>query len=213
MQRPRLTVTRLPAQRSEGSAVPFSCLLFSVTLRQARPLREFPGLSARSFDNVCKINNRRTVKEQKTSQSSDGERRCYRCDSKEHLAYAKTCPALKLKCGKCGIVGHFAKVCRNKKKMVKCILEGNPHIGVEHKEYSSESKEDTEDGNFILNITDTETKGKPMCDMEIGGIPITMYADSGSPFTIVNEEVRNKTFANKLGGRLLQPDVRPESYT
>ncbi|KAJ1171881.1 hypothetical protein NDU88_003738 [Pleurodeles waltl] len=30
----------------------------------------------RSFDNVCKINNRRTVKEQKTSQSSDGERRC-----------------------------------------------------------------------------------------------------------------------------------------
>ncbi|KAJ1198402.1 hypothetical protein NDU88_002243 [Pleurodeles waltl] len=92
-------------------------------------------------------------------------------------------------------------------------LQGNVHSGSENEEYTRESREVAEDGNFILNITDAETKGKPMCDMEIGGIPITMYADSGSPFTIVNEEVWNTTFVDKIGKQLLQPDVRQESYT
>ncbi|KAJ1157469.1 hypothetical protein NDU88_010181 [Pleurodeles waltl] len=34
---------------------------------------------------VYKVTNRKVLKEQKTSQGGDGERRCYRCDSKEHL--------------------------------------------------------------------------------------------------------------------------------
>ncbi|KAJ1211510.1 hypothetical protein NDU88_006868 [Pleurodeles waltl] len=128
----------------------------------------------KSVDSVYKVINHSTLKEQRSSQGNGSERRCYRCDSKEHLAYAKTCPAVKQKCSKCDIVGHFAKVCRNKKKLVKCIVESSVHAGSGNEEYTCESREVVEDVNFILNIINAETKGKPMCDMEIGGIPITI---------------------------------------
>ncbi|KAJ1107452.1 hypothetical protein NDU88_004842 [Pleurodeles waltl] len=70
-----------------------------------------------------------------------------------------------------------------------------------------------EDKSFILNITEVNTKEKPICNMEIGGVPVTMYADSGSPFTIVNEDVWNKSFVEKIGKQLTPPDIQPKSYT
>ena len=35
---------------------------------------------------------------------------CYRCGSKHHLANDKNCPALKVKCHKCDVTGHFSNI-------------------------------------------------------------------------------------------------------
>ncbi|KAJ1218673.1 hypothetical protein NDU88_006250 [Pleurodeles waltl] len=161
-------------------------------------------------DGIYKVTNRKIGK---GLQSGENERRCYRCDSKGHLAYSKSCPALKLRCSKCGVVGHFAKVCKNKKKTVKCIYEGENVVKCDMEEKTIEPRGTDEDKNLILNITEVNTKGKLICDLKIGGVPITMYADSGSPFTIVNEDVWNKSFVGKIGKELAPPDIQPESYT
>ncbi|KAJ1174408.1 hypothetical protein NDU88_006230 [Pleurodeles waltl] len=152
-----------------------------------------------SEDGIYKVTNRKARKEQKTLQSGENERRCYRCESKDHLAYSKSCPALKLRCSKCRVVGHFEKVFKNKKKVVKCVCEGDNVVKGNIEEKTVEPRGIAEDKNFILNITEVNAKGKPICNMEMGGIPIMMYADSGSPFTIVNEDVWNKTFVEKIG--------------
>lgn len=52
------------------------------------------------------------------------ERRCYRCNSKEHLAYSRYCPAIRKKCSICGLMGHFSKMCRRGGK-VKYVWEGD----------------------------------------------------------------------------------------
>ncbi|KAJ1138830.1 hypothetical protein NDU88_005211 [Pleurodeles waltl] len=44
----------------------------------------------------------------------DDKRKCYRCVSYDHLANDKLCPAKKQKCLKCGVIGHFQRVCQKK---------------------------------------------------------------------------------------------------
>lgn len=49
--------------------------------------------------------------------------------------------------------------------------------------------------------------------MTIGGIEIQMYADSGSPYSIVNEKVWKSLFAKRLGDNLESTDTNPEGYS
>ncbi|KAJ1187880.1 hypothetical protein NDU88_004646, partial [Pleurodeles waltl] len=60
----------------------------------------------------------------------------------------------------------------------------------------SASSSDSEDKNmWVLNIRNAGTgtpdglRKRPKCDISIEGVTITITADSGSPYTIVNEHV------------------------
>ena len=70
---------------------------------------------------ACEINHLSTG----TRGGTEGERRnrqsaaqlqgkkCFRCNAATHLANDSSCPARQKTCAKCGVLGHFAKVCRN----------------------------------------------------------------------------------------------------
>ncbi|KAJ1209816.1 hypothetical protein NDU88_005188 [Pleurodeles waltl] len=70
---------------------------------------------------VLKINNRKSTSNYKERASEKTptfnykekvdlrDKKCYRCGSKEHLAFSKSCPAAKQRCNNCGVVGHFGK--------------------------------------------------------------------------------------------------------
>lgn len=51
-------------------------------------------------------------------------RRCYRCDSADHLASSYMCPARNKICESCGKRGHFLKVCRSNK--IASMLSDEP---------------------------------------------------------------------------------------
>ncbi|PIK54155.1 hypothetical protein BSL78_08940 [Apostichopus japonicus] len=54
---------------------------------------------------------------QSNKQNTDAQKRvCYRCGSDKHLANDPNCKAKTGKCNKCGIVGHWAAMCRGQKQ-------------------------------------------------------------------------------------------------
>ncbi|KAJ1144517.1 hypothetical protein NDU88_010815 [Pleurodeles waltl] len=162
-------------------------------------------------DTVNKIKYRDVSKLKKESGKSqetsnfDGQR-CYRCNSSSHLASYKYCPALKQKCVACGVIGHFARVCKKKKKnnTVKYVDGVDDNSSVDEDKINrvmQSSKLISKDQMFVFNVREESgcSKKKPVCLMRIGGIEIQVYVDSGSPFTIINEEVWRSKFVRKLG--------------
>lgn len=153
----------------------------------------------------------------KTKPPSSYKPRCYRCGSLEHFADFKYCPALKSKSANCGIKGRFTKVCKRKRGSVKYVCN------TDENEYTTSEATDEDLGdvkdlimnvrdNFVLNIHDNSCVKKPVCLVEIGGINVKIYADSGSPYTIINERLWRESFADKVGGQLLNSDIHPEGY-
>lgn len=49
----------------------------------------------------------------KGEQKNKDGRKCYRCDSDQHMANSPKCPAANKTCNSCSKTGHFAKVCRS----------------------------------------------------------------------------------------------------
>lgn len=143
-------------------------------------------------------------------EGSGDERKCYRCDSREHLAFSKNCPALRKKCGICGIMGHFSKVCR-RRQSVKYMSEDTNEVEAEIERESDGVNSLHE--NFILGIEDRNLCSKPMCKISFGGVVIDVYADSGSPYTIVNQTVWEEKFVDRVGNQLCPADVNPVSFT
>ncbi|XP_069055957.1 arylsulfatase G isoform X1 [Pleurodeles waltl] len=142
------------------------------------------------------------------------QKKCYRCGSTDHLAFFKKCPARNQKCSHCGVVGHYAKVCRRKSV--------NSKVNVKYiREDSDSNSDDLENANVhqvfcidydILGV-DQVKRMKPWCELAVGGVLIKLIADSGSPFTIVNEDVWKDKLVEKLGTHLDKSEVVAKSYT
>lgn len=61
-------------------------------------------------------NDLKDTPDQKNSNTTTGKVLvCYRCGSTNHLANAKSCPAIGKICAKCSKKGHFAVVCKSKR--------------------------------------------------------------------------------------------------
>ncbi|KAJ1101134.1 hypothetical protein NDU88_006206 [Pleurodeles waltl] len=132
---------------------------------------------------------------------------CFRCGLLGHYANDEGCPARNQKCSGCGTIGHFIKVCKKKKKLLEDATE-------------SASSSDSEDKNmWVLNIRNAGTgmpegqRKRPKWDISIEGATITITGDSGSPNTIVNEQVWLKKLKRTVGGVLDTPDISPKSFT
>ena len=55
------------------------------------------------------------IKELETKTQNHPTKKCYRCNSPFSTKHIKECKALKAKCSNCKKIGHFAKVCQQKK--------------------------------------------------------------------------------------------------
>lgn len=63
-----------------------------------------------------------------------------------------------------------------------------------------------------MSVDSTQTH-KPQCVLSIGGVQVSMVADSGSPFTIIQHGMWDKEFARIVGEDLLPSDIRPVTFT
>ncbi|KAJ1178411.1 hypothetical protein NDU88_003657 [Pleurodeles waltl] len=119
-----------------------------------------------------------TAPEERSKQFNTTRKKCYRCVSANHLVNDKRCPARNLKCGKCGVIGHFQKVCQKKS-------EGKIQLVHQEEDGNTSSSDDTDLNMCVLSENDecilygdtsiNMKKKKTICDVCIGGI----VADSG----------------------------------
>ncbi|KAJ1186200.1 hypothetical protein NDU88_002983 [Pleurodeles waltl] len=155
------------------------------------------------------------AKNQKSNMPDRSRNECFRCGSSFHSAKFDGCPAKNAKCLECGIVGHFARVCR--KKQMKKVNSKVACIKEVVEDCSDDSDEDVNyklrgHKTVVLNISG-QTSNKPLCWVSFGGVMLQVAADTGSPYSIVSECTWQKHFVHSLGEHLETSDISPESYT
>ncbi|KAJ1210640.1 hypothetical protein NDU88_006002 [Pleurodeles waltl] len=176
----------------------------------------------KELNNTCATKEQNTVGEVRYSRKDTSKfgdnlakrKECFRCGSDKHLAEAKNCPAINTRCFKCKKIGHFARVCRmvreNKfRKSVNAVRR-------DEQENSNSSEEElevlaVEEGDTTVCIqlgSKTKEYNPPKCVIEINGKWIHMWADSCSPFTLIDEQIWGDLRHNELK----PTDVLPEGY-
>ncbi|KAI2643843.1 Retrovirus-related Pol polyprotein from transposon 17.6 [Labeo rohita] len=108
-----------------------------------------------------------------------GNRTCYRCGAKNHLANATNCPAARAKCHTCGKIRHFSKVCRSSKDVREVV----PDIVV------------------LLTDAINSTVDKLFCDVRVttsNGLSVEtkLVVDTGSSVSILPEAVYKSHFSD-----------------
>ena len=120
----------------------------------------------------------------------------------EHL---KVCPAKEKQCNKCGVTGHFGRVCRRAPKQQN--TQKQPPRRVNSVEEEPEDDEDIEEEEqYVLGI---DGNGSPpfMMKGKINRKKFCLMIDSGSPVTIINyEELQKILQYETLFVRPLPPD-------
>ena len=151
--------------------------------------------------NVVKYNKHYLRKENtrstKPKYDKSHEKRCYRCGSTQHKANYPQHGALQQKCRKCQRIGHFEKM---------CFAKG---IDVHVVEQSL-----NESQNYVLNVKEDNTKAQPnikcpRCMVQIQGTAVNILVDSGSPYTIIPNELYENLFADI---ELCESDISPGGY-
>lgn len=139
----------------------------------------------------CETVNRVSAKPEWSKRVGD---ECGRCGKKGHLSNDYDCPARKVKCNKCGLIGHFARKCKtkNNKRKTDDYEYGNSKqrriqttrvICIEEKDYKPEMG--SHDFN-CFKIDDTLTMDE-MIKCQVGGRVISMIIDSGSRFNLPSQ--------------------------
>ena len=98
--------------------------------------------------------------------------KCFRCGSFNHLANNMMCQARNVTCHKCRKKGHFARLCRESE--VNMLMR--------------EDKVDLPHNKCILKVSSASKKAKtyPECELEVEVQKVKMFADSCSPYTLIN---------------------------
>ena len=99
--------------------------------------RDVNKLGKYSYKNIPKKNE--GVRE---ADNAEVKKKCFRCGDTFHKNHLRKCAAAKAKCGSCSKVGHFAKVCQNRRKDVKAT-DVSP-------DEASEEDDDVHD-TFVMN--------------------------------------------------------------
>ena len=126
---------------------------------------------------------------------------CSRCGSNKHASNDKACPALRKKCNKCTLTGHYAQHCKTKASRIDAELAKSaattskiPRQCNNIQANANDSNEENSDSSQIYSvatINKIDVKHKYM-EVRLNGMPIKMLVDCGSNVTIVTAEVFNK---------------------
>ena len=82
------------------------------------------------------------------SRSTMFKGRCFRCDNPGHLANNPSYPVIKITCSKCGMKGHYSKVCKSRK-----TKPGNTNVK-EIMYDTEDSESECECGQIIAQVGD-----------------------------------------------------------
>uniref|UniRef100_A0A336M636 CSON004694 protein n=1 Tax=Culicoides sonorensis TaxID=179676 RepID=A0A336M636_CULSO len=160
------------------------------------------------------VNSYQAVKEQARLMSSSSEkqifvnklndrfdnrnRECERCGYKNHKTNDKQCPALKSKCFECGNVGHFANMCRRRKRpsssnyprpssvkrfrSVRQIESRDDEYGAMHQRQEIDYQD--EEKHNVYNVGECDD----LVWCKVGGTEIEMCIDSGSKHNLIDDK-------------------------
>ncbi|XP_055715454.1 uncharacterized protein K02A2.6-like [Phlebotomus papatasi] len=138
-----------------------------------------PGCSKNTESEVYTVRNGNASSSKKTAQ----EVVCDKCNYKHGL---RKCPASGQKCNKCGNKGHFASVCKNRKKKVKQL----------EKESESSSDEDSDTEQFSLKVHSlSRGRGKEDCwesVMAVQKVKIRVKIDTGAQCNVITKTALQK---------------------
>ena len=115
---------------------------------------------------------------------------CYRCGSDSHYSIDSVCPAHESTCGKCNLVGHYAKCCRTG--------TAKKDYGGRKPEFKTTGQDRTtkpwEKPKSQVNLvkeeyafTVSDGKGNGMVQVLLGGVPLKMLIDSGASTNIIDK--------------------------
>ena len=165
-------------------------------IKELKPVTETVNEIKKSSDTYTS-NKLKNKKEEKEGQTYDRDRlKCFRCGSTNHLANSNFCQARGSTCRKCGKKGHFSRVCRD---------GGVKWVG--------ESPEVKDNDTIVLEIEDEGSKGAlyPKCNISIEGKIVSVFADSCSPYTLINMD-DFKDICNVQPIPLEAADITPSGY-
>lgn len=147
----------------------------------SKQLDEFEGKS--KTDKVSVVKNRNTKKEQNFD--------CRRCGTSHQR---RECPAFDKSCTKCNKKGHFAKMCRTKKKH-----DTKQKNRVNILEQNSDSV-DSEDEVYISAISAREKKNWSE-KIQVGNVKFTVKLDTGAECNVLPTYLMDKTKASLKASR------------
>ena len=132
---------------------------------------------------------------------SCNEKDCLRCGTENFsIKHLKVCPANGKKCNKCGVLGHFGRVCRKQQKPQTSQKQPPRRVNW----VDEESDNNDEEEQYVLGtIHDKkQNQSKKFC----------LMFDSGSPVTIINQEVQKILQYEVLFVRPLPKDEKYVDY-
>ena len=142
---------------------------------------------------------------------------CRGCGQAWTTTHRQVCPALGKQCNHCGLLNHFAKVCRKKLNNIRNSRQGNRINNVENAETSEQnthsenqivslinyneqfhSDNDSSDDNYVATVenVDTSSIALPNRTTTIGNTDCHLQLDSGSGCTIINMSLAREIMLN-----------------
>lgn len=115
-----------------------------------------------------------------STRSADNNRKCYNCNRPGHLARdIEKCPAKNVECYGCHTKGHFKVCCRKRKHDEHA---NRRQVGAKRIHAIVENSNETDKGVFFVKSEEMTE----VLEMDVGGVPIKMIIDSGSPANIID---------------------------
>lgn len=128
-----------------------------------------------------------------------GKRMCMRCGGSWNQEHREVCRAKEAKCNNCGIIGHYARVCR--KKQQRPINAVNKDLQVHH---AAAKKEEDECGCVMcvtkincVHVVDIEHSGLKK-NLYVQNRKISFEVDTGAAVTVMSKKDFNKHFKNTI---------------
>ena len=117
-------------------------------------------------------------------------KKCYRCGYTNHAPWQKDkCPAASQQCSSCKKIGHFASVCRTKKKVYVTEKPTESNVEAEQLGEFQDNKGDN-DLHWAFRVDSVRSsQQRIMLNITLNGKPVNMQLDTAADVTLVSENL------------------------